>query len=163
VTSLDRRSALLALARGGCALAALGAGCGGEWRQAVVLAPPPEGAACAGAPPPGTAEQGWVEVRLDDHPSLATPGGHAEVRLPEALLDVVLVHVSPGCFVALWRICTHGDCAVAWLPEEGVMECPCHGSRFAHDGQVLQGPARRPLTTFTAVRKERSVFIHRPR
>lgn len=160
---LDRRAALLTLAQGGCALVALGVGCGGEWREAVVLDLPPDGAACPGAPLPGTAEEGWVEVRLLDYPALQTPGGHAEVRVPQALLDVVLVHTRPGCFVALWRICTHGDCAVDWLPSEGVMECPCHGSRFALDGAVLQGPAQRALTTFTAVRQNESVFIYRPR
>ncbi|WP_342376516.1 Rieske (2Fe-2S) protein [Myxococcus stipitatus] len=162
MTKLDRRAVLLSLAQGGCALATLGMGCGGEWRQAEVLDLPPD-AVCPGAPSPGSAEEGWVEVRLSDHPGLESPGGHAPVRMPEALLDVVLVHARPGCYVALWRICTHGDCAVDWLPREGVMECPCHGSRFALDGAVLQGPARRPLTTFTAVRKGDSVFILRPR
>ena len=28
---------------------------------------------------------------------------------------------------------------------ERAWECPCHGSRFGIDGQVLQGPAVRPL------------------
>lgn len=161
--TLDRRSALLLLAKGGCAFATLGAGCGGEWREAVVRDLPTDGSACSGAPVPGSAEEGWVEVRLADHPGLDVPGGHAEVRVPQALLDVVLVHTRPGCFVALWRICTHGDCAVDWRPSEGVMECPCHGSRFDLGGEVLQGPAERPLRAFTAVRQADSVFIHRPR
>lgn len=56
MTKLDRRAALLTLAQGGCALAALGVGCGGEWREAVVLDLPPDGAACPRAPLPGTAE-----------------------------------------------------------------------------------------------------------
>ncbi|MBZ4408672.1 Rieske (2Fe-2S) protein [Myxococcus sp. XM-1-1-1] len=163
MTDLDRRAALLTLARGGCALATLGAGCGGEWREAIVLDPPPEGASCPDLPQPGTAAEGWVEVRLEAHPGLESPGGHARVHAPEALLDVLLVHTTPGCFVALWRICTHGDCGVDWRPGEGVVECPCHGSRFALDGAVLQGPARRPLAAFTAVRQGASVFIHRPR
>lgn len=165
IKEVDRRAALCTLLRGTCALAALGAGCGGEWREAVVLdvPEPPEGAACAGAPLPGRPGEGWVEVPLADHPALREPGGHAEVRVPQALLDVVVVHTSPGCYAALWRICTHGDCAVGWLPSEGVLRCPCHGSRFARDGRVLEGPATRPLATFTAVRAGDSLFIHRPR
>jgi Rieske Fe-S protein len=153
---VDRRAALRTLLGGACALA-----CGGEWREAVVVEAP-EGA-CAGAPRPGRPEEGWVEVRLADHPALREPGGHAEVRVPQALLDVVVVHTAPGCYAALWRICTHGDCAVGWLPSEGVLRCPCHGSRFARDGRVLEGPATRPLPTFTAVKAGDSLFIHRPR
>ncbi|UXY30852.1 FAD-dependent oxidoreductase [Streptomyces sp. HUAS TT20] len=41
--------------------------------------------------------------------------------------------------------CTHLGCLVAFNHAEQAWECPCHGSRFAPDGRILQGPAVRPL------------------
>jgi Rieske Fe-S protein len=34
---------------------------------------------------------------------------------------------------------------VHWTPFEQCWDCPCHGSQFAPDGAVLNGPAVRPL------------------
>lgn len=42
-------------------------------------------------------------------------------------------------------ICTHLKCVVHFNQAERSWDCPCHGSRFAIDGTVLEGPALTPL------------------
>ena len=37
--------------------------------------------------------------------------------------------------------CPHMGCALKWNPQEHSWDCPCHGSRFAKDGSLLDNPA----------------------
>lgn len=37
--------------------------------------------------------------------------------------------------------CPHMGCALKWNSAEHTWDCPCHGSRFTKDGQVIENPA----------------------
>jgi nitrite reductase/ring-hydroxylating ferredoxin subunit len=72
------------------------------------------------------------------------PGSGAVVRIKGRRCAVYRDDRS-GAYSALSARCTHMGCLVGFNNAERVWECPCHGSRFATDGAIVQGPATRPL------------------
>lgn len=50
--------------------------------------------------------------------------------------------------LALYRKCVHLGCVVPWNDQEDQFHCPCHGSLYNRKGEVLGGPAPRPLDIF---------------
>jgi cytochrome b6-f complex iron-sulfur subunit len=46
---------------------------------------------------------------------------------------------------ALWSRCTHLGCTPNWFPAELRFRCPCHGSNYNLSGDVIAGPAPKPL------------------
>jgi glycine/D-amino acid oxidase-like deaminating enzyme/nitrite reductase/ring-hydroxylating ferredoxin subunit len=50
-----------------------------------------------------------------------------------------------GALHVLSPVCQHLYCHVSWNPAERTWDCPCHGSRYSGEGQVLEGPTVKPL------------------
>jgi len=130
-SSVSRRE-LLVVVQGGVASAALG-GCaiisGGASHPAVA------------ASVQGT----QVHVPMA---SLAAmhPGEVLEVKPGDGRPDLLLLAPPAG---GAWQVvtahCTHRGCVVGWNPAATEWKCPCHGSRYSPDGQVIGGPAEKPL------------------
>ncbi len=60
-------------------------------------------------------------------------------------IPAILHHTEEG-FSALSLTCTHLGCTLE--QDDADLSCPCHGSRFNEDGEVLQGPAKENLSEF---------------
>jgi cytochrome b6-f complex iron-sulfur subunit len=58
----------------------------------------------------------------------------------------VAVIREAGEIYALSLVCTHLGCSVTVTPRE--LLCPCHGSVFDRRGNVVKGPADRPLVGY---------------
>ena len=57
---------------------------------------------------------------------------------------VWVVRTEKGLY-ALWARCTHLGCTPNWFQAEKRFRCPCHGSNFNPEGDVIAGPAPVPL------------------
>ena len=101
-------------------------------------------------------EEEWVDAT--DVASLPE-GIPEEVIFPRSRVDgwkvtvektkAWLVRKPGGQVVAFAPQCTHLGCAYHWDPQGRTFLCPCHSSRFSIDGNVLSGPAPRPLDRYT--------------
>ncbi len=70
------------------------------------------------------------------------PESYPEGVTPIKERNVFIVR-NGNSFHAISSICTHLRCQVGHV--RNGFQCPCHGSRFEIDGNVLKGAAPRPL------------------
>lgn len=82
------------------------------------------------------------------------PPPRVQVDAPEALAQGDVVYVPEARawvrregdgYAALDAVCPHLGCIVRQAQDQEGFYCPCHGSRFAADGALLQGPAEKAL------------------
>jgi cytochrome b6-f complex iron-sulfur subunit len=90
-------------------------------------------------------------------PVADVPAGGALV-LPDAGLAVT--RLRGGEIRAFDLTCTHLGCRVT--ATEAGFTCPCHGSHFDAEGQVLTGPAKRPLHILPFHERDGVLHVRRP-
>jgi Rieske Fe-S protein len=86
---------------------------------------------------------GQVRLQVALYPDLAREGGAVTLRVPGER-PLLVMHPGGDQYAVVTATCTHKGCPLGF--EEGVAVCPCHGSRFGLDGQVLHPPASTPLS-----------------
>ena len=63
--------------------------------------------------------------------------------------NIIIARTSGGAFVALSSVCTHQQYnPIAFESAASRFHCPNHGSNFATDGSVINGPALNPLKKY---------------
>jgi nitrite reductase/ring-hydroxylating ferredoxin subunit len=106
---------------------------------------------------PVTAGDGMLRLTVADFPALSAANGSVRLALnpfsqsgPSGAFYPVLINRAAGDqFYALETRCTHQGCVVpVYNAAQGASVCPCHGSRYAIDGKVKQGPAASPLKSY---------------
>ncbi|MCE7982606.1 MAG: cytochrome B6 [Caldilinea sp. CFX5] len=70
-----------------------------------------------------------------------------------------LVSTEEGSPKAIYMVCTHLGCLYKWEPSNFRFECPCHGSKFSHDGFYIEGPAPRSLDYFELAMENGQVVV----
>ena len=71
------------------------------------------------------------------------PGQGAIIR--DGPTKIAAYRADDGTLYQRSAVCTHLGCHLQWNSLEKCWDCPCHGSHFAPDGSVLNGPAVTPL------------------
>jgi cytochrome b6-f complex iron-sulfur subunit len=60
----------------------------------------------------------------------------------------VAIRTSEKSVSALSAVCTHLGCIVKWDDGKRLFVCPCHAAMFDVNGNVVGGPAPRPLPNY---------------
>ncbi|MDQ0614569.1 glycine/D-amino acid oxidase-like deaminating enzyme/nitrite reductase/ring-hydroxylating ferredoxin subunit [Microbacterium sp. W4I4] len=87
----------------------------------------------------GRLASGWVSSGL--HPLPDEDPGEGEGRTGTYDMEPTAVSTVDGTTCRLSAVCTHLGGIVSWNSAERSWDCPLHGSRFAADGRLLEGPA----------------------
>lgn len=85
---------------------------------------------------------GWLSRRPKGFDELA-PGEAAILKVDGE--NVAGYRDPDGALHAVSAVCTHMGCILGWNETDRSWDCPCHGSRFGLDGEVLHGPAVKNL------------------
>mgnify|MGYP000029323954 CR=1 FL=1 len=84
----------------------------------------------------------FAKTKINELAELAN--GEAKVVKYEGN-SIALYKDENGGLHAVNPACTHINCLVGWNTAEQTWDCPCHGSRFSMDGEMLTAPARKDL------------------
>jgi len=79
--------------------------------------------------------------------------------LLDEMTGVMVFRNPSNDLIAVNPTCTHKSCTVELAEDGERLACPCHGSQFTIRGEVLQGPAKEPLTNYEVKTEDDKVLV----
>lgn len=71
----------------------------------------------------------------------------------------IFLAALPEGVTAFSAVCSHLGCIVDWNSKTEQFLCPCHGSKYDVNGNVIGGPAPAPLERLITEIKEEKIFV----
>jgi Rieske Fe-S protein len=63
---------------------------------------------------------------------------------------IIIIRTGDTAYTTLLLVCTHEGCKGSQISYAStILTCTCHGSKFTALGAVVNGPATKPLSTFS--------------
>jgi len=103
------------------------------------------------------AEASRVAIPLAKLGMLKMVGGSVVVKVKDRQL--LLIRDGAASIRAFNPACSHRQCVVAYSAGEKKIKCPCHGSLFDLNGQVVHGPASQPLQSYPATLAGEQIIV----
>ncbi|MGH9006256.1 MAG: ubiquinol-cytochrome c reductase iron-sulfur subunit [Acidimicrobiales bacterium] len=130
-------------------------------RQVVIAGAAAIGAAGAATVGTGAAEATTKVAGKRIGPARAVPvGSSALFADPKTHLPSLVIQLHRGKFVAYDAVCPHEGCTVGYVPQEHLIQCPCHGSQFnPATGRRVRGPAPHGLKKLTITVSGGQLFV----
>jgi len=86
-----------------------------------------------------------LDLTLPAYSALKNAGGSVIVQ------EIIVANTSGG-YIALHSVCTHQGCTISYSSSLNNFPCACHGSVFATNGSVVNGPATVALKSYSVSR-----------
>ena len=113
---------------------------------------------CATVPVyPATLSAGRIVLKRSELDEAMAAKRVVQLSTPGFDGTILLVKGECGEYRALDATCTHRGCQVR--RSGSGMTCPCHGSSYNLDGEVVRGPAQKPLQRYNIEVKAETIEI----
>lgn len=98
-----------------------------------------------------------VNLAAAANAALRTVGGQRTIAVDAK--RYLIIRTASDAFAALAAMCPHAGCMVSYAASSGEVVCSCHGSTFALNGAVTNGPATLPLASYDTSFDEASEIL----
>lgn len=100
--------------------------------------------------PDTVVQEGAGMLRLDEADSSVLLGSQTSLLVAAKGGDekILVVRSADGNLFAVSSVCTHKGCDVGYDKKLDHLRCPCHESQYGLDGEIIKGPAQKPLKRY---------------